>query len=90
MAQNASGVARIRKSAGWDPPKRALVNDEQKIADIEMLARMATRLAGRDPDEHVEIRIGHVVAFSDAVWRYPDFVARAEAAYDLLNQSAGF
>jgi hypothetical protein len=63
--------------------------DGQKTADIEMLARMAARLAGRDPDVNVEIRLGQVVAFSDVAWRYPDFVARAEAAYALLD-TAGF
>ena len=59
--------------------------DPQKIADIETLARMAARLAGRDPGVHVEIRLGQVVAFSDVAWRYPDFMARAEAAYALLD-----
>ena len=59
--------------------------DAQKTSDIETLARMAARLAGRDPDVHVEIRLGQVVAFSDAAWRYPDFMARAEAAYALLD-----
>ena len=59
--------------------------DPQKTADIETLARMAARLAGRDPGVHVEIRLGQVVAFSDVAWRYPDFMARAEAAYALLD-----
>ena len=63
--------------------------DAQKSADIETLARIAARLAGRDPDVHVEIRLGEVVAFSDVAWRYPDFIARAEAAYVLLD-TVGF
>jgi len=59
--------------------------DPQKTADIETLARMTARLAGRDPGVHVEIRLGQVVAFSDVAWRYPDFMTRAEAAYALLD-----
>jgi hypothetical protein len=66
------------------------MDENQKAADLEMLARMAAGLAGRDPDEHIEIRIGAVVAFEDVAWRYPDFVKRAEAAYDLLHSSVGF
>ena len=61
------------------------MEEDEISADIETLARMAARLAGRDPDEHVEVRLGREVAFSGAVWRYPDFVARALGAYDLLN-----
>ena len=57
--------------------------------DLETLARIAARLAGRDPDEHVEIRLGDVVPFSGAAWRYPDFVSRAVAAYDLLKNGLG-
>jgi len=51
---------------------------------------MAARLAGRDADEHVEIRVGEVVAFSDVAWKYPDFVRRADAAYDLLRRGCAF
>ena len=65
------------------------MSDGQKAADIEMLARMAARLAGRDPDEHIEIRLGDFVAFCDLAWRYPDFMARAEAAYVFL-ETVGF
>ena len=64
------------------------MSDDHKSADIETLARMTARLAGRDPDEHVEVRLGEFVAFSDVLWRYPDFTARAEAAYALLNTVA--
>ena len=63
---------------------RPFVVDLQKPADLETLARMAARLAGRDPDEHVRVALGEEVAFNDAVWRYPDFLARAEAAYAVL------
>ena len=56
-----------------------------KFADIKLLARIAARLAGRDPDEHVVVRIGDAEVFDDVVWRYPDFVSRAEAAYRLLE-----
>ena len=47
---------------------------------------MAARHAGRDPDEHFRFKLAHVVAFDDVMWRYPDFVARAEAAYEILTQ----
>ncbi len=56
-----------------------------KSADIETLARMAARLAGRDPDEHLKLVLGEVTAFDDYIWRYPDFLNRAEAAYALLD-----
>ena len=45
---------------------------------------MAARLAGRDPDEHVRLKLGEIIAFDDPVWRYPDFLARGEAAYEAL------
>lgn len=57
----------------------------EKDFDIEQLARMAARLAGRDPDEATRIEIGGVVAFDDVMWRYPDFMARAGAAYHVLE-----
>ena len=60
------------------------VTDAERNADIETLARIAARLAGRDPDEHVRIKLADVVAFDDVAWRYPDFLARAEAAYAVL------
>ena len=56
-----------------------------RIAYIEVLARMAARLSGRDPDQHVCLRLGELVAFNDLMWRYPDFLARAEAAYAALD-----
>ena len=55
------------------------------MADIEALARMAARLAGRDPDQHVKMAWGNTVAFDDVMWRYPDFLARAEKAYEVLE-----
>jgi hypothetical protein len=60
------------------------MSDGQRDDDLETLARMAARLAGRDPDEQVRIRLGEVTAFEGVVWRYPDFVHRAEAAYEVL------
>jgi len=57
----------------------------EKSADIETLARMAARLAGRDPDEYLKMTLGAVTAFDDYIWRYPDFLNRAEAAYVLLD-----
>lgn len=57
----------------------------ERSADIETLARMAARLAGRDPDEYLKMTLGEVTAFDDYIWRYPDFLNRAEAAYALLD-----
>jgi len=61
------------------------MSDRQKMADIETLARMAARLAGRNPDEHLKIEMAGVVPFDDLLWRYHDFVVRAEAAYRALT-----
>jgi hypothetical protein len=61
------------------------LDDAQRRADIEALAKLAARLAGRDPDEHLKMTLGEIVAFDDLIWRYPDFVKRAEAAYQLLD-----
>ena len=63
-------------------PSRA----ELRMDAIETLARLAARIAGRDPDDHATITLGDVTAFDDLMWRYPDFLARAEAAYRLLEQ----
>jgi hypothetical protein len=60
--------------------------DELRIEAIEVLARLAARIAGRDPDDHATITLGDVIAFDDLMWRYPDFLARAEAAYRLLER----
>jgi len=61
------------------------MTNTEKDFDIEQLARMAARLAGRDPDEETRIEFGGVVAFEDVMWRYPDFLARAGAAYHVLE-----
>jgi hypothetical protein len=60
--------------------------DELRSEAIEVLARLAARIAGRNPDDHATITLGNVMAFDDLMWRYPDFLARAEAAYRLLEQ----
>ena len=60
--------------------------DELRSEAIEVLARLAARIAGRNPDDHATIALGDVMAFDDLMWRYPDFLARAEAAYRLLEQ----
>lgn len=60
--------------------------DELRMDAIETLARLAARIAGRDPDDHAGIKLGDVMAFDDLTWRYPDFLARAEAAYRLLER----
>ena len=57
----------------------------ERNAVIETLARTAARLAGRDPDEYLKMVLGEVTAFDDYIWRYPDFLNRAEAAYALLD-----
>jgi hypothetical protein len=55
-------------------------------ADIEILARMAARHAGRDPDERVEMTLAGEAIFNGLIWRYPDFLTRAEAAYEALTK----
>ena len=60
--------------------------DSLRNDHIESLARIAAQVAGRDPDEHVRLKLADVVAFDDVMWRYPDFLARAEAAYDVLTR----
>jgi hypothetical protein len=60
------------------------MDDQERSADIEILARMAARLAGRKPDEYVRLEWGDVVAFEGPMWRYPDFLMRAERAYAVL------
>jgi hypothetical protein len=65
------------------------MDEQQKFADLKALARMAARLAGRDPDEHLVVKVGDTVAFEDFAWRYPDFTKRAEAAYQLLDSGSG-
>ncbi|HEY5720939.1 MAG TPA: hypothetical protein VIT45_01325 [Allosphingosinicella sp.] len=60
------------------------MNDPHKQADIEALARMAAKLAGRDPDSRITVKLGDLLAFDDVAWRYSDFVRCAEAAYEAL------
>jgi len=67
----------------------ARMDEQQKFADLKTLARMATRLAGRDPDERLIVKVGETIAFEDFAWRYPDFTKRAEAAYKLLDIGDG-
>jgi hypothetical protein len=55
------------------------------MSEIEILARMAAHLAGRNPDEHIRLKLADVIAFEGEMWRYPDFIARAEAAYAALR-----
>jgi len=62
-----------------------MMNDPHTGADIETLARMAARLAGRNPDEHVKIELTSGIPFDDVMWRYHDFLMRAEAAYHALT-----
>jgi hypothetical protein len=62
-----------------------IMDDPQKPSDLELLARMAARLAGRDPDRRVMVKLGDLIAFDDVAWRYPDFMRCAEAAYLALN-----
>ncbi len=57
----------------------------QRLTHIEALARIACQLAGRDPDQHLRMQLGEDVTFDDLLWRYDDFIRRAEAAYALLD-----
>lgn len=61
------------------------MSGDLRLEDLETLARMAARLAGRDPDSRITVRIGDLVAFDDVAWRYPDFLRRAEEALALLS-----
>jgi hypothetical protein len=58
-----------------------------RSACIEALARMAARYAGHDPDRHETVKFGEIVAFEGPLWRYPDFLIRAETAYKVLKGS---
>jgi hypothetical protein len=60
------------------------MDHQQRSANIETLARMAARLAGRDPEEHIKLELGEVQAFEGPMWCYHDFLMRAEQAYALL------
>ena len=57
----------------------------ERSDDIEALARIAARLAGRDPDEHLTLKLADVVPFDGPMWTYPDFLTRAKAAYHALE-----
>lgn len=60
------------------------MSDQQKKTDLETLAKMAARLAGRDPDQYLKMTLADVVPFEGPMWSYPDFLARADAAYHTL------
>jgi hypothetical protein len=62
------------------------MRDADDTADIELLARLAARLAGRDPDEHVTVSLAGSTAYEGPVWQYDDFLNRARAAYAVLAQ----
>ena len=64
------------------------MNNHSQLEYIEALARMAAELAGRNPDEYVRLQLADVVAFDGVMWRYPDFLARAEAAYEVLTKAS--
>jgi hypothetical protein len=66
------------------------MNGTQRLADVELLARMAARLAGRDPDEHVKMELAGVVVFEGVMWRYPDYLGRAKEAYDVLARATSW
>jgi hypothetical protein len=91
LTRKVKALSPIAKARGQACPRRSVMNEEQKFADLKTLARMAARLAGRDPDEQIIVKVGgDNVAFDDVAWRYPDFVKRAEAAYKLLDSGAEF
>ena len=60
------------------------MGETQRLANVEILARMAAQLAGRDPDQVVRIDLAGVIVFEGVMWRYPDFLGRAKEAYRLL------
>jgi hypothetical protein len=60
-------------------------NADLRSAGIEMLARLAALIAGKNPDKRIVIKYGDVVAFDDLAWRYPDFLVRAHAAFEILE-----
>jgi len=64
---------------------RESLGDLQYEEDVRTLAKMAARLAGRDPDQLVCIKFADSVVFDDLLWRYPDFLNRAKIALALLN-----
>lgn len=54
---------------------------EQEAIAKETLAKIAAQLAGRSPDEKVTVKLAGEIAFDGQVWRYPDFIDRAERAF---------
>jgi len=64
----------------------ARMGEDRELGDLETLARMAARLAGRDADERLTLKFGGTIVFDDVLWRYPDFLKRAEAAYEVLKR----
>jgi hypothetical protein len=64
------------------------MDDPQRLMDLQVLAKMAARLAGRDPEQHVKVELAGAVAFEGPIWSYPDFIARAEMAYAMLVSSS--
>ena len=65
------------------------MDDQKKFADLKSLARMAARLAGRDTDERILVKDSDAVVFTDVAWRYPEYLKRAESAYDYLARVSG-
>jgi hypothetical protein len=61
------------------------MDEPQRQMDIKVLAMMAARLAGRDPEQLVKVEVAD---FEGPIWRYPDLLERAEKAYALLFPSA--
>ena len=63
-----------------------MAHHQHKATDLETLAKMAARLAGRDPDEHLHLVLADEIIHSGPLWGYSDFLARAEAAYAALER----
>jgi hypothetical protein len=61
------------------------MSHSERLVDIETLAKMAARLAGRDPEQHVKVELAGELAFEGPIWRYHDFLTRAEKAYAMLT-----
>ena len=70
-------------AAGQTLPSELCADHATRLKDH--LAKIAAQLAGRRPTEKVTISFDGAVAFNDYVWRYPDFIQRAERAYAELS-----
>jgi hypothetical protein len=52
---------------------------------LEILAKMAARSAGYDPDRSLVGQGGELLDLGGLAWEHPKFVAKAESAYAILT-----